>query len=176
MSDEHRRLSDINQQQGAFTWLTTLLIKEEDYTINSNCFWDLLRLRYGWQLQKVPANYECGAHFTIDHTLSCKKGGFISLHHNQIQDLTANVLKIMYHDVLIEPTLQQLTGESLNQRIANITDKAQVDIAARGFWISDQWVFFDIRVFSPMAQRHGSQELTKVYEINEREKKKQYNE
>ena len=27
-----------------------------------------------------------------------------------------------------------------------------------------------------MAQRYGSQELTKAYEINEREKKRQYNE
>ena len=112
----------------------------------------------------------------MDHTLSCKKGGFISLHHNQIRDLTANLLKIISHDVLIKLRLPQLTGESLNEKTANITDEARVDIAARGFWIYGQRAFFDIRVFNPMARRYGSQELTKAYGINKREKNRQYNE
>ena len=38
VSNEHRRLNEINQQQGAPTWFTTLPIKEEGYTINKNCF------------------------------------------------------------------------------------------------------------------------------------------
>ena len=59
----------------------------------------------------------------MDHALSCKEGGFISL----------SFLKIICRDVLIEPTLQQLTGESLHERTRNITDEARVDIAARGF-------------------------------------------
>ena len=112
----------------------------------------------------------------LDHALSCKKGGFISLRHNQIRDLTANLLKTICHDVLIEPTLQQLTGESLHERTANITDDVRLDIAVRGFWISGQRAFFDIRVFNPMARRYESQELNKAYEINERENKRHYNE
>ena len=76
---------------------------------------------------------------------------------------------------MIEPTLQQLTGESLHERTANITDEARLDIATRGFWISGQRAFFDIRVFNPMAQWYGSQELNKAYKINEREKKRQKN-
>ena len=75
---------------------------------------------------------------------------------------------------MIKPTLQQLTGESLHERTANITDEARVVIAARGFWISGQRAFFDIRVFNPRVQSHGSQELTKAYEISERAEKRQY--
>ena len=60
---------------------------------------------------------------------------------------------------MIEPALQQLTGELLHERTANITDKAHVDIAARGYWISGHQAFFDIWVFNPMAERYGSQEL-----------------
>ena len=111
----------------------------------------------------------------MDHALSCKKAGFISLRHNQIRYLTANLLKIICHDVLIKPILQQLTGESLHERTANIIDEARVDVAAGEFWISRQRAFFDIRVFNPMTQRYRSQELTKAYEINKREKKRQYN-
>ena len=76
---------------------------------------------------------------------------------------------------MIEPTLQQLTGEALHEKTPNVTDEARVDIAARGFWISGQRAFFDIRVLNPMAQRYGSQELSKAYNINEREKERQYN-
>ena len=102
----------------------------------------------------------------MDHALSCKKAGFVSLRHNQIRYLTANLLKIICHDALIKPIPQQLT----------IIDEARVDVAAGEFWISRQRAFFDIRVFNPMTQRYGSQELTKAYEINKREKKRQYNE
>ena len=77
---------------------------------------------------------------------------------------------------MIEPTLQGLTGESPHERTANITDEARIDISAREFWVSSQRTFFDIRVFNPMARGYVSQELTKAYKINEREKKKQYNE
>ena len=77
---------------------------------------------------------------------------------------------------MIEPTLQRLTSESLRERTANITVDALVDIAARGFWISSQRAFFDIRVFNPMARRHGSQALNKACKINKREKKVKYNE
>ena len=48
MSDEHRRLNEINQQQSASTWFTALPIEEEGYNINKNCFWDLLQLSYVW--------------------------------------------------------------------------------------------------------------------------------
>ena len=38
MSDEQQRLNKIKQQQGAFTWFTTLPIKEEGYTIKRTAF------------------------------------------------------------------------------------------------------------------------------------------
>ena len=98
MSDEQRRLNETKQQQGASTWLTTLPIKEEGYTINKNCFWDLQQLRHGWQLQRLPTTCECGARFTMDHALSCRNGDFKSLRHNQIRDLTVNLLKIICID------------------------------------------------------------------------------
>ena len=90
-----------------------------------------VRPRYGWQLQRLPATCECGPRFTMDHTLSCKKRGFISLRHKQIRDLTANLLKIICRDVLIEPKLQQLTRESLREWTANITDKARINICSK---------------------------------------------
>ena len=36
--------------------------------------------------------------------------------------------------------------------------------------------FFNVRVFNPTATRYTNQEISKTYELNEREKKKLYNE
>ena len=37
-------------------------------------------------------------------------------------------------------------------------------------------VFFDVRVFNPNARRYAKQELSKTYQLNEKEKKRLYNE
>jgi len=79
--------------------------------------------------------------------LSYKKGGFVTIRHNQIQNITASLLKEVCKDVNTEPSLLQLSGESFNERTANKTDGARLDIGARDFWTSGQKAFFNVRVF-----------------------------
>ena len=76
LNEEQKRLNDLNVEQGASSWLTTLPIKEKGYILNKQLFWDLIRIRYGWMLTRLPNNCECGASFDLQHALSCKKGGF----------------------------------------------------------------------------------------------------
>ena len=156
--------------------LTSLPLKEEGYIVNRQCFFDLIRIRYGWQLDRLPSKCECGSTFSIDHALSCKKGGFVSLRHNQVRNLTASLLNEVCHDVCVEPQLLQLTGENLNEKMAIRSDEARVDIAARSFWVTGQMVFFDVRVFNPIAKRYVHMDTSKAYQLNEKEKKKNYNE
>ena len=122
MNDQQLRLNSTSQDNGASSWLTTLSIKEEGYTINKQKIWDLIRIRYGWDLNRLPENCECDTKFTIEHALSCKKGGFISLRHNRIRNLTTTLLREVCHDVQVEPRLQTLTGETVDETTANITD------------------------------------------------------
>ena len=130
---EQIRLIDINQETGASSWLTTIPLKEEGYMFNKQSFWDLIRLRYGWSLKRLPETCECGTNFTTDHALSCKKGGFITLRHNIIRNITATLLREVCHDVRIEPQLQPLSGESFQEATSNKADEARVDVCARGF-------------------------------------------
>ena len=70
--------------------------------------------------------------------------------------------------------MQQLTGETFNN-LVNVTNEARLDISARGFWVTSQMAFFDIRVFNPIAKRYATLDLAKSYQVNENEKKKKYN-
>ena len=125
----------------------------------------------------LPANCVCGKHLTIEHALSCPCGGFPSIRHNELRDLTAQFLTETCRNVGIEPTLQPLGDEHLRHRTAIREDGARLDIVAENFWGRDrQNAFFDVRVFNPYAQSHRSSTLAQCYRRNEQEKKRSYEE
>ena len=45
----------------------------------------------------------------MEHALSCMKGGFISIRHNEVRDFTVELLKETCSDVSIETALQRAT-------------------------------------------------------------------
>ena len=96
------------------------------------------------------------------------------MRHNEVRGITANILNEVCRNVQNEPVLQPLTGEIL-VNAANRSDEARLDITARDFWIRGKQAFFDVRVFNPFAKRHLKSTLNKAFEINEKEKKIQYN-
>ena len=54
-----------------------------------------------------------------------KKGGFVTLRHNEVRDITTSLLNEVCKDVHKEPPLIQLTGETFEQRTANTSDEAR---------------------------------------------------
>jgi hypothetical protein len=107
--------------------------------------------------------------------MSCKKGGFISIRHNNVRDLTASILKEVCSDVAIEPPLIVLTGEIFDLKSTKTGDETRTDIRARGFWIKGQQAFFDVRVFDPNASSYLNQSIPQCYAKHEKEKKRNYN-
>ena len=107
-------------------------------------------------------------------SLSCKKGGFVTLCHNEVRDMTGEMLHEVCRNVSTEPALQPLTGENLN-RSAITSNESRVDVSACDFWVRGQQAFFDVRVFNPFAKRHAKKSLLKSFAINEKEKKMSYN-
>ena len=176
VNDEKRKLIDLNSEKGSSLWLNTLPIQEEGYQLDKQSFWDLIRIRYGYQLLRLPERCPCGALFDIQHALSCKKGGFVTQRHNTLRDVTARLMAEVCSDVKVEPPLNHLTGEKLQEKSANTSDEARLDVSARGFWVTGQRAFFDIRVFNPIARRYNDLSIKRSHETNEREKKRQYNE
>ena len=90
-------------------------------------------MRFGWRADRLSDKCVCGNNFTVDHALTCNRGGFSFLRHNEIRDLSAKLLTEVCPNVAIESELQPLSGETLALRTANRQDEARLDIRAQGF-------------------------------------------
>ena len=66
-------------------------------------FRDALCLRIGWQPVNLPQTCVCGKSFSVEHAFSCLCGGFPSIHHNEVRDLTVSLLSEVCCDVGVEP-------------------------------------------------------------------------
>ena len=164
------------QETGASNWLSALLIRAKGFSLNKQEFTDALALRYSWIVKGLPEVCACGENFDERHAMSCQKGGFISIRHDEIRDITCSLLKEVCSDVTKEPLLQPLQGEKFNYKTANVEQEARVDISARGFWNRGQNAFFDLRVFNPLAPCYGGLSLDAAHAKNERDKTRKYGE
>ena len=84
-------------------------------------------------MDDIPSICACGDVFTVDHSMICKLGGFVTQRHNQLRDLEAKLLSMVCRGVEIEPVLQDISGEQLS-RGSNLAQDVRLDIHARGFW------------------------------------------
>ena len=134
LSTNMQRSVNLSKEKGASSWLTTLLLKTHGFTLHKQAFRDALSLRYGWTPNKLPSKCACGSSFTVEHALSCAKGGFPSIRHNEIRNLTADLLSEVCNNVCTEPELLPVTGENLAGASANIQPGARLDIAANGVY------------------------------------------
>ena len=107
--------------------------------------------------------------------MSCKKGGFVSIRHNDLRDLTAKVLSEVCKDTEIEPKLTTLTGKELDSRTAKITNEKKLDIRAHGVWERGQQSIFRLKGLDHNACRCFNKSLQQCHVMNEQEKKRAYN-
>ena len=142
-SDMWRAMS-LSAEKGSSSWLSTLPIAERAFILHKSAFRDALCLRYGWCPSGLLLQCSCGKQFTVKHALSCSHGGYPSIRHNELRDITAELMSEVYHNVGgIEPSLQPVTDEHLVHRTANREDGARLDVAAKSFWGSNrQRTFF----------------------------------
>ena len=161
----------------ASSWLSALPIDKHSFALHKGAFQDALCLRYGCRPQHLPSLCVCGHQFTVDHALNCPRGGFPSIRHNEICDITADLLSEVCHNVGTEPCLQPITSEQLTYSTANREDGARLDVVAESFWGRDrQRAYFDVGVFNPFAPSYLNTSLAQCYRRNELGKKREYEE
>ena len=134
LSVKEQRIIDLASEKGASSWLTSLPLESCGFTLNKQEFHDAMLLRYDFRIKDIASVCACGDKNNVNHTLICKKGGFVSLRHNNLRYVTADILRShsICKDVQVEPVLLPVTGEHLTA--GTVTGEARLDVSARNFW------------------------------------------
>ena len=169
-----KKAVELAQEKGASAWLTVLPIVEHGFALHKGAFCDALALRYGWRPHKILSICICGKQNDTSHALSCARGEYVIMRHNEIRDVMATLLWEVTSSVKVEPILQPITGERMNRQSAKVDNNCRLDVKCRGFWSSSQDAFFDVRVFNPLASSHQSTTVQAIYKSQEQEKKRAY--
>ena len=98
------------------------------------------------RLKDLPQKCACEDAFSVEHALSCKKGGFVARRHDNIRNLLVASLTKVCNNVQSEPRFLPLDNESFALRSANTSEEARLDIKAAGFLSRGVNAFFDVRV------------------------------
>ena len=69
------------------------------FNLNKRKFRDAVKLRYDRPVEDIPSTRACGEAFTVDYSMICKLGGFITQRHNELRDLEAEFLIMVCNDV-----------------------------------------------------------------------------
>jgi hypothetical protein len=137
-------------------------------------FRDALRLHFGLPIERLPTECRCGQPYSLDHSQICKVGGFIHMRHDEPAKLFAKTCSIVFKDVEREPALEELEGEHMRLKSANVQDDARSDVRAMGFWGNKQNAFFDFKVVYPYAKSYLSQKPKAILQSAANGKKREY--
>ena len=172
-SESQAKIIDLASEKGASSWLTSLPLAKYGFALNKQMFQDGICLRYNFALKLVARTCVCGELYTVNHCMTCKKGGYVILRHNSLRDLFAEILEEVCSDVQIEPPLLPLTGEKLPHG-SNTAPGARLDVSARNLWSPLAKAFIDVRIFNPQAKTNWDRSIPQMYTSHENEKKTEY--
>ena len=133
-----QRALDLAAEKGSSVWLTVLPLREMGFNLNKREFRDAIKLRYDWPVDDIPSTCVCGDAFTVDHAMICKRGGFVTQRHNELRDLEAELLNMVCTDVEIEPVLQDISGEQLEEVLIELQMRDWIFMRAGSGRTNDQ--------------------------------------
>ena len=171
MSETQRRLFHCSMEKGASSWLTVMPTKRLGYVLNKQEFQDAMRLRYGWPIPNTPSYCGCGKKNSLDHVITCPKGGYIYMRHNALRDLEARLLSDICTDVCTEPQLLPTD----DPEFSNSAEKARPDVSARGIWSLYEKTFLDVQITHPTSTSYMAKTMDQLFKEKENAKKRMYN-
>ena len=147
-------------------WLCALPVLKDNFNLSSQEFRDAICMRYLKPLVSLPPLCDgCGAQFSTVHALDCRKGGLVSLRHNEIRDLLCDLSSIVWSNVVREPIIQEPNANS---------EGLVADMAARGVWQRQCTAMFDVRVVDSDSPSYANRTPQAVLTTAEKDKKKKY--
>ena len=142
-------------------WLLTIPDRFSGFELTKNEWLDNVAIRYGQHPINLPDQCNgCGAGIMLEHGLSCKRGRFVGIRHDDVLNEWVHLCSIALTNlrVAIEPTI--FYGNRLHAGTNNATtttlhtadptntlgDEACGDVLAHGFWNHGQGTVFDFRI------------------------------
>ena len=92
----------------------------------------------------MPLHCACGSDNSINHSLTCKTGGYAIFRHNMVRDAIAEILRETCKDVKTEPELIPIDSDYSSGVSGNTAEKARLDVSSVGLWSPLQKNFMDI--------------------------------
>ena len=93
---------------------------------------------------------------------------------NEIRDTFGNLMDKVCHDVQIEPMLQELQGETFDNKTTCSDEEARPDIKANGLWVQRfERTFSDVKIFNSLA-KSCPREIKEAYKYHQKIKKLKY--
>ena len=133
-SESKKRAFSMASEKGSSSWLSALPLRSLGYCLNKKDFRDSLLLRYNWPIPDVCKHCACGMKNSVDHALSCKKGGYVTFRHDVLVETEAELLReAKCRNVYIEPSLLP-TSAQFHPKGTITADGARLDIVATGLY------------------------------------------
>ena len=165
-------------------WLTIPPNKLDGTTLTMEEWRDSARMRYGWRPTGLCSHCDgCGAGFTVEHALSCKKGGLVCIRHDDVRDEAGALatMALTHSKVTYEPTIFYGRGvtagqpNNTQQTGSNVAgDEARGDVMVHGLWKPGADCILDIRVTDTDARSYHNISSAKVLERAAKVKKDKY--
>ncbi|KAL7475639.1 hypothetical protein ACHAW6_001560 [Cyclotella cf. meneghiniana] len=162
----------MEQQAATGAWLTTIPDRFGGTELSKTEWHDNVSIRYGWRPHPLPNRCNgCGDRFTVEHGLNCKKGGLVSIRHDDVHDKWAHLcsLSLSSSRITIEPTIFYGGGMTAGQRsehpthgVNHLGDEACGDVLAHGFWQRARGTIFDIRLCDMDAWSYSNMDFSKI--------------
>ena len=170
-------------------WLTAVPNLLDGTLLSAEEWRENARIRYGLKPLKMCDRCDgCGERFTVEHGLSCKKGGLVNQRHDDARDEAANLcaMALTNSRVSCEPLIHygrdvnasQATGAeagvAAGARSNTAGDEARGDIAAHGLINRSETCIMDMRVTDTDSKSYSSSSSEKVLERAAKLKKDKY--
>ena len=167
LNDNNKRTVEQTKDCLSF-WLNVLPVVKDNFDLSCNEFRDALCLRYAKPLLNLPQSCDgCSNICTTSHALDCKKGGLVTIRHNEIRDVLHDMSSLAWSQVIKEPVVNEAQNGS---------DGLIGDISVRGVWQSQSTTIFDVRVVDSDAPSYTGKSPLQVLKTAERDKKNKYGE
>ena len=153
---------------------------------------DALFLRYGMDPPDLPTNCNgCKARFTISHALDCKKGGLVTVRHNDLRDGVSDLAgkaftpdhvrddPLIYSGRAMSRTKPKPDGSNLTELTDETTAAPEVkeqkgDLLIREIWQQGTDSVHDMRAVNTDTISYARESPEKCLREAERGKKKMY--